>query len=161
TFRLAFEWTVFANVESKRTIGKYKIPVEFWMCHSLARILAEKGEEANAKSVLLRGEAEVVENPRPVYRTIKSGKRRGGLSSGRHRRRVFRHRRPGRASDRNLPGSRAGTIGLWMPDPVQWGRTALAHREADEEARPFYSPDFVAGVGPNQTACQRRNRARR
>jgi hypothetical protein len=29
--------------------------VEFWMCHSLARILAEKGEEANAKSVLLRG----------------------------------------------------------------------------------------------------------
>src|SRR4029077_11398205 len=53
-----------------------------WMCHSLARILAEKGEEANAKSVLLRGEAEVVENPRPVYRTIKSGKTARGLVLG-------------------------------------------------------------------------------
>jgi hypothetical protein len=55
TFRLAFEWTVFANVESKRTIGKYKIPGEFWICHSLARIFPGKGEEANAKTIALAG----------------------------------------------------------------------------------------------------------
>jgi hypothetical protein len=29
--------------------------VEFWICHSLARIFPGKGEEANAKTIALAG----------------------------------------------------------------------------------------------------------
>ena len=101
---------------------------------------------------------EVVKNPSPVYRTIKSENGAGPCPQAR-RRRVFRHlpgacdRKPAWRAGRNhwTSAARSGSIGA----------TALTHREADEEARPCHSPDFVACMGTNQTGAEERDRARR
>jgi hypothetical protein len=78
----------------------------------------ERGQGANAKSSS-RGGTGVVENPSPVYRTIKSGKMAQSLipwlTSGAM---PFDPSPAGQAIG-DLPGLPAGTIGLLMPDPVQ------------------------------------------